>query len=87
MMPKKNAQKNEKNAASDVFGEFGGGDPRTDVRGSWPRVSVRSPKLSFTNKKNHTTTTKTKDERRKMKNSHSRRRAERGGGYYLRILF
>ena len=57
-----------------------GGDPRTDVRGSWPRVSVRSPKLSFTNKKKHTTTTTTKDERRKMKNSHSRRRAERGGG-------
>ena len=84
MMQKKQAQKVGKNASSDVFGNFLGGESSPArgraAPGSWRGVSVRSPKLSFTNKKNHTTTTKTKDKRRKMKNSHSRRRAERGGG-------
>ena len=85
MMPKKIHEKSAKNASSGVFGRFGGGGSMRgrgrDVRGSWPRVSVRSPKLDFTKKKKRKKT-KDEDERRKTidDNSYSRRRAERGGG-------
>ena len=55
MMQKNMHKKSAKNASSDVFGNFFGGESSRargrGVPGSCPRVSVRSPKLSFTEKK------------------------------------
>ena len=67
----KNDAKKEckKNASSGVFGRFGGGGSTPahgrGMPGSWRWVSVRSPKLSFTNKKKPHNNDK--DERRKTK--------------------
>ena len=76
-------EKSAKNASSDVFGQFGGGDPRADVdvlcagHGDAFRSGALNYHLPKRKKKQNDQTATY----HLLFNSYSRRRAERGGGY------